>query len=67
MKGNSLSDFLDWWQALSPWIRYPIATGIIAGSAYWFAHPLEGLPHSGKLFGLLFAIGFILLAFGESE
>lgn len=62
--GFDLGDFLDWWTSLSPWVRYPIAILIICGSAWGFVSTAR---FGGKIWGLGFAIGVILLFLNSSD
>jgi hypothetical protein len=57
--------FLEWWASLSASIRYPVAVLIIGVSTVGFAamHSYAG----GKLLGLGWALGFILLFYGPSD
>jgi hypothetical protein len=57
-------DFLDWWSPLPGWIRYPVATAIIAGSTWGF---MSTARFGGKVWGLGWALGFTLLVIGPSK
>jgi hypothetical protein len=56
--------FLEWWTTLSAWIRYPVALLVIAGSTIGFMTIRIGF---GKLWGMAWALGFILLLIGPSQ
>jgi len=57
--------FLEWWASLSASIRYPVAVLILGVSTVGFAAMRSYA--GGKLLGLGWALGFILLLYGPSD
>ncbi len=59
--------FLEWWTTLSPWVRYPIAVLVIAGSLVGFATIHTVHAGSSRAWFILCAIGVVLLIIGPTK
>ena len=59
--------FLEWWASLSAWIRYPVAFLVILVSTIGFAILRGEGYYWGRILGLGWALGFILLIIGPSK
>jgi hypothetical protein len=56
--------FLEFLETVSPWIRIPVAVGLILSAC---AVLLWAPGWTGRLWGVPLAIGFVLLFFGGSD